>query len=68
MSYSDRAYYGLCILVKIYSVIYFRSATLLATTTVSVAIRVNRVMFASLCAETIKHVFEGTKSDSCGRK
>ena len=30
-------------------------------TTVSVAIRVNRVMLGSLCAETIKPVFEGDK-------
>ena len=38
----------------------FRSATPL-TTTVSVAIRVNRVMSVSLCAETIKPVFMGDK-------
>ena len=34
----------------------------------SVAIRVDRVMLVSLCAETIKPVSDGSKSDSCGGK
>ena len=34
----------------------------------SVAIRVNRVMLVSLCAETIYTFIRGTKCDSCGRK
>ena len=39
----------------------YRSATPFATTVYQVAIRVNRVMLVSLCAETIKPVFEGDK-------
>ena len=35
---------------------------------VVVAIRVNRAMLVSLCAETIKLVSAGDKSDSSGRK
>ena len=58
--YCDLANYGLCVLIKI------QAGDSLCN--YSVAIRVNRVMLVSLCAETMKPVFEENKSDSCGKK
>ena len=56
--YSDRAHYELCVLIKD---IGRRLPLQLQCYNYSVAIRVNRMILVSLCAETIKPVSEGDK-------
>ena len=60
--YSDRAHYGLYVLIKY-------TARRLPLQLQCVAIRVNRVMIIRVCAEAMKPVFEGDKIwRSCVRK